>query len=73
MGFMKILAVVFLLLTALFAGCSNVADEEAIAEYDEVIRLDQQDAGAYKNRGDAYFGVDDWLAIRRKLFPGLNR
>ncbi len=20
----------------------------------------------------AYFGVDDWLAIRRKQFPGLN-
>ena len=49
---MKIPVVGFLLLTALLAGCSNVADdgrwEEAIVEYDEVIRLDSQFALAFK-------------------------
>ena len=57
---------VLLLLTFALAGCSNAAVnsnhagpqlreqgrlQEAVAEYDEAIRLDPQDAQAYNNRG----------------------
>ena len=66
---MKIPVVVLLLLTIALAGCSNAAIghynagvqlsddgrwEEAMAEYDEAIRLDPQLALAYNNRGVAY-------------------
>ena len=34
--------------------------EEAIAEYDEAIRLDPQNTDAYSNRGFAYFKLDQF-------------
>ena len=34
--------------------------EEAIAEYDEAIRLNPQNADAYSNRGFAYFKLDQF-------------
>ena len=34
--------------------------EEAIAEYDEAIRLDPQNADAYSNRGFTYFKLDQF-------------
>lgn len=34
--------------------------EEAIAEYDEAIRLDPQNADVYSNRGFAYFKLDQF-------------
>ena len=54
-----------LVLTVGLSGCSDAVDnagvrpaeeargEEAIAEYDDAIRLDPQDSVAYNNRGNA--------------------
>ena len=43
-------------LSFLILGCSASTDvyERAIQDYDEVIRLDPQDAATYNNRGNAY-------------------
>jgi len=74
MRVIKIPVVVLLLLSVALAGCSNAAIDhgnagaqlsndgrwqEAIAEYDEAIRLNPQYAEAYNDRGIAYCNLGE--------------